>query len=127
MRLRKFKIKIEGPSDFRETVLQTWKEVEKRTQATEGYELVLSFPNLFWLAKILSPERLRLIQTIKEHKPESIYQLAKSLNRATSNVQKDVHDLADYGIIELKKVKRKGMKRVSLQPEYNWDGFDIAV
>ena len=35
--------------------------------------------------------------------------------------------LASLGIIELKRTKKKGQKRESLQPEFNWDGFDIAV
>ena len=127
MKVRKFKIRIESGSDFRSEVIKTWRDVERRLETSGGYELVLSFPNLFWLAKILSPERLRLIQAIKEKKPESIYQLAKYLGRATPNVQKDVHELAEYKIIGLKKVRKKGIKRTSLQPEYNWDGFDIAV
>jgi predicted transcriptional regulator len=70
------------------------------------------------------PKRARILSI---RSVETSYQLAKLLGRATPNVQKDVHDLAEYGIIELKKIKKKGLKRTSLQPEYNWDGFDIAV
>ena len=36
-------------------------------------------------------------------------------------------ELAQLGIIELKRTRKEGQKRESLQPEYNWDGFDIAV
>lgn len=127
MKFRKFKIKIQSNEQFRDDVVKTWKAVEKRKQPEDGYDLILSFPDLSWLSKILSPERLRIIQTIRDKKPESIYQLAKILGRASTNVQKDVHDLAEYGIIELKKTHKKGQKRESLQPKYNWDGFDIAV
>ena len=127
MKVRKFKIKIESGTEFRAGIISVWKDLEKHPKSDAEHELVLSFPNLFWLAKILSPERLRLIKTIKEQKPESIYQLAKHLGRATPNVQKDVHDLAKYRIIELRKIRKKGIKRTSLQPVYDWDGFDIAV
>ena len=68
-----------------------------------------------------------MIQAIKDAKPESIYQLAKLLGRVQANVHKDVQELAGLGIIELKKVRKIGQKRESLHPEYNWDGFDIAV
>lgn len=127
MKIRKFKIKIESGEQFRDSILKTWKATEKRKPSEGSYDLVLSFPDLSWLAKILSPERLRIIQTIRQKKPESIYQLAKQLARAPTNVQKDVHELAAYGIIELKRTCKKGQKRESLHPEYNWDGFDIAV
>ena len=75
----------------------------------------------------MSVERLRLLRMIKEVKPESIYQLAKLLNRAISNVQKDVTELAEYGIIELKRKRKKGQNREMVQPYYKWGGFDIAV
>jgi len=128
MKLRKFKIKIQSGDQFRNDVVKTWKNLEKRTKSSEAeYDLILSFPDLSWLSKILSPERLRIIQTIRDQKPESLYQLAKLLGRAAANVQKDVHALAEYGIVELKKTRKKGQKRESLHPEYNWDGFDIAV
>jgi predicted transcriptional regulator len=68
-----------------------------------------------------------MIQMIREKRPDSIYHLAKLLGRTTANVQRDVRELADLGIIELKKAKKKGQKREVVTPEYNWDGFDIAV
>jgi predicted transcriptional regulator len=127
MKVKKFKIKIQSGTQFRDDVIQTWKAAEKGTLDEDEYDLVLSFPDLSWLSKIFGAERIRLIQTVRDRKPESIYQLAKMLGRALPNVHRDVHELAEYGIIELKKVRKKGQKRESLHPEYNWDGFDIAV
>jgi predicted transcriptional regulator len=127
MKVKKFKIKIQSGTQFRDDVIQTWKAAEKGALDEDEYDLVLSFPDLSWLSKIFGAERIRLIQTVRDRKPESIYQLAKMLGRALPNVHRDVHELAEYGIIELKKVRKKGQKRESLHPEYNWDGFDIAV
>ena len=127
MKIRKFKIKIQGDTHFRDDVIKTWKAAEKRKLHEDGYDLVLSFPDISWLSKIFSAERIRLIQAIRDQKPESLYQLAKLLGRALPNVHRDVHELAEYGIVELKKVRKKGQKRESLHPEYNWDGFDVAV
>ena len=127
MKVRKFKIKVQDSSQFREDVIKTWKAAEKRKSREDGYDLVLSFPDISWLSKIFGAERIRLIQAVRDQKPESLYQLAKMLGRALPNVHRDVHELAEYGIIELKRSRKKGQKRESLQPEYNWDGFDIAV
>lgn len=132
MRVRKFKIKIlskdETPAQaFKREALREWRLSEKGKRGASGYDLEITFPDISWLAKIFSPERIRLLQAIKEEKPGSIYQLAKALGRVHANVHKDVHELADMGIIQLKKARKAGQKRESLYPEYNWDGFDIAV
>lgn len=65
--------------------------------------------------------------TVRDMRPESIYQLAKLLERTPVNVKKDVDELAKLGILKLKKKRTKEQGRESIQPEYNWDGFDIAV
>ena len=127
MKVRKFKIKVQSYAQFSDDVVKMWKAAEQRKLHEDKYDLVLSFPDLSSLSKVLGAERLRIIQTVRDRKPESIYQLAKMLGRALPNVHRDVHELAEYGIIELRKTPKKGQKRESLQPEYNWDGFDIAV
>lgn len=133
MKVRKFKIKIRNSTNnaelfdsFKNDFVKTWKAAEKG-QLTSEYELELAFPDVTYLSKIFRPERIRMIQMIKEKKPDSIYQLAKLLGRTTANVQRDVNELAELGIIELKKAKKKGQKREIVTPEFNWDGFDIAV
>lgn len=128
MKLKRVKIQIENYQNFKEGVIEDFKRAQKRQPSRDAdCDLVLSLPDLSYLAKIMSIERLRLLKAIKDGKPESIYQLAKLLNRAISNVQKDVAELAEYGIIELKRKRKKGQKRETVEPHYNWGGFDIAV
>jgi predicted transcriptional regulator len=129
MKAKKFKVCIEPTAEgFKTWFLTEWKAAEQRKPSPHGdYDLILSFPDISWIAKIFSPQRVRIIQAIKEMKPESIYQLAKILERAPSNVQKDVTELADLGILELTQHQKKGQKRTCMRPEYKWSGFDIAV
>ena len=127
MKAKRFKVKIQSFDQAGDEFVKTWKAAEKGLDYESGYDLVLGFPDLSWISKVLSPERIRLIQMIREKKPESIRQLAKFLDRAQQNVQKDVQELAQFGIIELKRTRKKGQKCESVQPEFNWDGFDIAV
>jgi predicted transcriptional regulator len=132
MKVRKFKIRIlkPGESGMKSAMrgfVAAWKAAEKSSLRENPYDLVLTFPDMSGLAKIFSPERLRLIMTVRDQKPESIYRLAKLLARAPSNVKKDVDELAELGVLELKKRRTKEQGRRAVQPEYNWDGFDIAV
>lgn len=127
MRAKRFKVKILSFDQAGQEFIKAWKMAEKGKDYETDYDLVLGFPDLSWISKVLSPERIRIIQTIRDQKPESIRQLAKLLNRAQQNVQKDIQELAKFGIIELKRTCKKGQKRESIQPQYNWAGFDIAV
>ena len=119
MRARRFKVKIQSFEESGKEFVKAWKAAERGNDYGSGYDLILGFPDLSWISKVLSPERVRIIQAIRDKKPESIRQLSKLLNRAQQNVQKDVQELAQLGIIELKRTRKKGQKRESLQPEYN--------
>lgn len=50
----------------------------------------------------MTQERLKLLKAVKVTKPQSIYELAKLVNRDFKNVSQDVQFLADMGLIELK-------------------------
>lgn len=51
--------------------------------------------------RILTPERLRLIRTIKSKNPKSVSELAKSVGRRTDAVSRDLKTLEFYGFLEL--------------------------
>jgi predicted transcriptional regulator len=127
MKAWRFKIKIESLDKMKRDFARAFHLARRRKAAEPGYDLVLSFPDASAISKVLSPERIRILQTVRDYKPESVRQLAKLLGREQSNVQKDIQELAQLGVIELKRTRKKGQKRESVQPEYNWDGFDIAV
>ena len=128
MKSRKFKIRIKGTDKpIASGITRTLKRAAQGKLQDSEYDLVITFPDLSWLSKVFSPERIRLIQTVRKEHPESIYQLAKILGRHLANVQRDVNELANIGILELKKTKKKGSKRETVQPSFDWEGFDIAV
>src|SRR5437016_3850536 len=100
MKVRKFKIRIQNPNESPmksalSNFTAAWKAAEKRKLHEVPYDLVINFPDISWLSKIFSPERIRLIMTIRDKRPESIYQLAKLLDRSSTNVKKDVDELAE--------------------------------
>lgn len=73
------------------------------------------FSGLQELRLLLSNEKARILNVIKEQNPESIYKLARILGRDFKAVIQDVRLLEKFGFIELKheaKGKRKRLKPV---------------
>lgn len=127
MRLKKFKIKIQSTDQYFDEFKKTWEKASQKKDLEREFELVLSFSDISQLNKVFSTQRLRIIEAIKLKKPNSIRELSKVLNREQSNVHRDIQELANLGVVQLKRMRKKGQKRESLRPEYHWDVFEIAV
>ncbi len=69
----------------------------------KGVEII-SFPNFETLGKVITGARLELLHAIRVEKPKSIQELARLVDRDFKNVHQDVTLLAEFGLIELKKV-----------------------
>ena len=74
----------------------------KGTKKTSGIES---------LRQLLSNEKARILHTIKNQKPKSIYDLAKKLDRSFKSVNDDIKLLERFGFIELIEEKTKNRKR----------------
>ncbi len=86
-------------------------------QRIKGQRREYDFSGLEDLRHVLSNEKARLIYTVKHQNPESLYHLAKLLQRDFKSVLGDVRILEKFGFIELKpgyKGKRKTLKPVVL-------------
>ncbi|MGK5086554.1 hypothetical protein WDW86_03270 [Bdellovibrionota bacterium FG-2] len=96
-----------------------------RTKSKKDDEIVLCFEDLSVFAKVFSPERLRLLRTVRDKKPASLNELAKILGRDYPNVYNDARFLAEQGILDLQ--EKPGRGRGTVKPTFDWNGFDIAV
>ena len=63
------------------------------------------FTSLEAVRKVLTPRRLELLRVIRQGRPDSVYQLARLVGRDFKNVHADVHTLASYGLVSLKKAR----------------------
>jgi predicted transcriptional regulator len=125
---KNFKIRIQSLDETLDDFETAFLEVGSLKSKKRNGELVLGFETFSLLSKILTPERLRLLKTVRELGPNSMAELAKKLQRSQANVHKDVRFLADLGILSLQ--KSKGPKRAGkapLKPKFEWSGFQIAV
>lgn len=88
----------------------TFSGIFKRLGRKEKYD----DSNVALFRQLLSRERARILSTIKNKNPDSIYNLAKLTGRDFKSVRSDVKLLEKFGFLELES-KSKG-KREMLKP-----------
>ena len=94
---------------------------EGGTSAFESHKIVARTTED--IGKILTHERIRLLHTIREEKPESISELARKLGRKESNVHNDITFLEGIGLLEI----QKGKNNVKKVPVVDYDALHITV
>ncbi len=75
------------------------------------------------IGRILTRKLLRLLQIIRDKRPESISELARMLKRKESNVHNDLTFLEGIGLLELK----EGKNHVRKVPVVDYDALHITV
>jgi len=83
------------------------------------------FSGVLALRQLLSNEKARILNVIKNQKPKSIYDLAKKLGRGFKSVNDDLKLLERFGFIELTEEKTK--KRIRHKPEIVVDTITIHL
>jgi predicted transcriptional regulator len=79
------------------------------------------FSNLKEMRRVLTEKRVELLKAVKDKKPQSLYVLAKMLDRDLKNVLQDVEYLRELGIID---VEHAGDKKI---PFVHFDKISFEV
>jgi len=109
MKVKEIKVIIRPLEEDLGEVVEAFKKVEGREEFEEEKIVVES---LDVLRKILTPERMRILQVIKNEKPNSIYELAKLLGRDRAAVIRDLEVLQKIGLVKISEEKdEKGRKK----------------
>ncbi len=102
MRIRPIKISIKSREQVFKEAAQAMGAVRRGEEIPFHEEI--SFDNLETLRKALTPKRLELLHIIKQHNPESIYELAHLVQRDAKNVTEDLHYLQELGVVSLQPI-----------------------
>lgn len=122
MRVKEIKVVVRPLEEDMEEVVDAFRKVEKG----EGFkDEKIVVDNLDDLRRILTPERIRILQVIKNRKPKSIYELSKLLERDRAAVMRDLEHLSKLGFVEFKEEKRK--KRKSKKPIVPYDEIEVSI
>lgn len=81
----------------------------------------LSVESIETFGEILRPTNLTLLEAIVKHEPESIRELARIVDRHPPEVHGNIHELVDYGLVELRETGR------SKQPVVWYDHIDVDI
>lgn len=122
MKLKNIEIKVMSDETYGNHLNQLFEDIKLgKLSEEQSPSIVARTPED--VAKILTNERVRLLQIIREKKPESISELARILNRSQSNVSNDVKYLEGMGLLEL---ETKGSV-LHKKPVVNYDAVRITV
>ena len=124
MKIKKIDIGIKGIKESLKDFAETWKRIEagKKVRKEEG----IFFDSIDTMRAVLTNNRLLILKTIREHHPQSVYELAKILGRDLKNVNQDLKMLADIGLVILEKAETD-KKRVIPHVDYNKILLEIPV
>lgn len=85
----------------------------------------LDFSDITALRHLLSNERARMLYTLKNNNPSSVYNLAKMLGRDFKSVRKDIELLKNFGFVRLISESKGKLHR--LKPVINLDKIQITI
>jgi predicted transcriptional regulator len=124
MKVRKIDIGIKGLKESLKDFAETWKKLEagKKVRKEEG----IYFDSIDTMRAVLTNNRLLILKIIRERKPNSVYELAKMLDRDLKNVNQDLKLLADVGLVTLEKIE-DDKKRVIPHVDYGKILLEISV
>jgi predicted transcriptional regulator len=105
MKVKKIKIEIKKLNDALYEAGEVFDRLSKGEYVKE--KQAIYFSNLKEMRKVLTEKRLQLLKTIKDKKPESVYQLAKLVNRDIKNVLEDLSYLHELDFVEIRETKNR--------------------
>ncbi len=120
MKLKKMKITIKSPDQFKTELLTSLTDKKKHLQKDNE----INFVGLESFMKIMTKSRIEIMMYLTNHKPKSIYELAKGLNRDFKHVHTDVKTLANLNLIELE-VSKDSRKSIMAKAKYS--GMDVNL
>jgi predicted transcriptional regulator len=124
MRVKKIDIGIKSLKESLKDFADIWKKLEagKKIKKEKG----IYFDSIDTMRSALTNNRLLILKTIREQRPQSVYELAKILGRDLKNVNQDLKMLAEIGLVTLEKTE-EDKKRVIPHVDYGKILLEIPV
>lgn len=122
MKVKNIKIGVRSLDTAFEEWAQTFEKVRKGKKIDKRRGVY--FTSLEAMRKVLTEKRLELLHIIKDHQPDSVYELSKIVKRDLKNINSDLELLRDIGLVSMTKA-HKGRERVI--PRVNYDKIQLEI
>jgi predicted transcriptional regulator len=114
MSKQRIHIGIEDANHGFDRFVEAWRKSE--TGELEQAEIHLNFEDFAMLSSVLTPKRLELMKTLRQHGPFSVRALAKKLERDYKNVHADASALESVDLVQR---NGEGLL-IAVVPEISW-------
>ncbi len=110
MKVKKIDIGIKALGESLKDFADTWRSLEggHKVRKHKG----IYFDSVDNMRAVLTNNRLLILKAIREHKPKSVYELAKILGRDLKNVKQDLKLLSDIGLVTLERRETDKRRRI---------------
>lgn len=120
MKITNLKVIIKSSAQIKSEMLSALKGKTKKIQKEN--EIVFNSVESF--VHILTKSRIEILIYLNHNKPDSIYALAKGLERDFKNVHTDIKRLAELSLIDLEPT---GNSRNGLIPKAKYSGIELSL
>ena len=123
MKVKRVKIGLHPPGTIFAEAAEVVGQIEagKRTRSQGEW---LYFSDVREMGKVLTPKRLELLKTIRDHQLESVRAVAELTGRNVKNVAEDLALLASLGLVEMKESGGPGKKKA---PRVGYETLTVEV
>ncbi len=124
MKIQPVQLTIKGRKQVFQEAAEIFARLKKGETVAPHHEI--SFENIETLRKILTEKRIELLHVIKQHQPDSLYKLAKLVNRDLKSVNTDLQILKELGLVSFEGI-HDARKRIKPKVEYDKIEVEIVV
>jgi len=107
-----------------DSIKKDWKAALKGKKKGIRQNEEIIFTGIETIAKVFSKTRMEILRAIILEKPNSIYELAKIVDRDFKNVHSDVKLLSEIGLVDLQETKDA---RNGLRPVAKFSGIELDL
>jgi len=122
MKVKNIKLTIKERKNVLNEFTKTLAKARKGEMPVPHEEV--SFQNIDTLRKVITEKRMELLHVIKQHAPESIYELAKIVGRDLKSVNTDITVLVDLGLVSLERLHEE---RKKTKPRVEFDRLNVEI
>ncbi len=112
-------------------VIKSWDDIYKETVrdikngTPQKEDKIIYIDSIEVARKLMTPERMKLLSTVKGKKPGSLYALAKLLKKDMKTIVTDTNLLSDFGLLSLETYKEGA--RTKVRPRFEGRKINLEL